>query len=159
MSVLEVFKSLPTVHDVLRPETLPAHVAGYDTDTITLGWEERLKARGRRRTDGGSEFGTALPRGTVLRDGDVLVVDAFRLMVTVCERAEPVLVIEPQTAVEWGLYGYHIGNSHQPVMLTDGEIVCVGLPGTEQILAQHGIPFIRQLRPFTPLGLLVDHRH
>src|SRR5262245_15557192 len=107
MSVLEVFKSLPTAYDVVRPEALPAHVAGYDADTITLGWEERLKARGRRRADRGTEFGTALPRGTVLREGDQLIVEPLRLVVTVRERAEPVLVVEPTTAGEWGLYGYH----------------------------------------------------
>ena len=49
---------------------------------------------GRRRTDGGVEFGTSLPRGTVLRDGDCFVLDATRLSSTVVERPEPVFVVD-----------------------------------------------------------------
>jgi urease accessory protein len=162
--VLEVFKSLPTTEVVVRPgrgdtRELDALTAGYAHDTITLGWEDRLKGRGRRRTDAGVEFGTTLARGTVLRGGDLLVVEALRLLVAVIERAEPVLVVVPNSAADWGLDAYHLGNGHQPVMFTDREIVCLDTIGAAQILDQHGVPFVRDLRPFTPLGLLADHRH
>jgi urease accessory protein len=159
MSVLQVFKSLPVVHDVVRQGSLPAAASGYARDTITLGWEERLKARGRRRSDGGTEFGTALPRGTVLSAGDCLICDPLAQLFVVIERDEPVLIVEPCTAVEWGLFAYYIGNSHQPVMLTEREIVCADLPGMDQVLEQHAIAFTRATRPFTPVGLLADHRH
>lgn len=188
MSVLEVFRSLPTAHDVCRDETLPDGASAYARDTVTLGWEDRLKARGRRTTDGGVEFGTALPRGTALRQDDCLVVDALRLVVVVIEREEPVLVVRPAERVaggtdapahsadadrfagrarpfsparpdQWGLIGYHIGNSHQPVMFTADEIVCADLPGMDLVLSQHGIPFTRERRRFAPVGLLGDHRH
>jgi urease accessory protein len=159
MSVLQVFKSLPVVQEVVREATLAGPASAYDRDTITLGWEERLKARGRRRSDGGSEFGTALPRGTVLTAGDCLVCAPLERVFIVIEREESVLVIEPRTAVEWGLFAYYIGNSHQPVMLTEREIVCADLPGMEQVLEQHEIAFTRATRPFTPIGLTADHRH
>lgn len=159
MSVLEAFKSLPTVRAIAEPGLLPSSSAGYTRDTITLGWEERLKGRGRRRSDGGVEFGTALPRGTALREGDRLVLDVLRLVVTVIELAEPVFVVQPRTAAEWGLVGYQIGNSHQPVMLTEHEIICADCLGMEMVLRQHAIAFTRAVRPFTPVGLLTDHRH
>ncbi|MGE3705972.1 MAG: urease accessory protein UreE, partial [Vicinamibacterales bacterium] len=117
MSVLERFKTLPTVNDVTAAGTIPADAAAFARDTITLGWEDRLRTRGRRTTDGGIEFGIALPRGTVLRQGDCLIVTPLRLIVTVVELAEPVLVVCPRTPEDWGLVGYYIGNSHQPVML------------------------------------------
>lgn len=159
MSVLPVFRSLPIVHEVVRDGALAAPHSSYARDTLTLGWEERLKARGRRRSDGGTEFGTALPRGTVLTAGDCLICEPLERVFIVIERAEPVLIIEPRTQVEWGLFAYHIGNSHQPVMLTDREIVCADLPGMDQVLEQHAIVFSRGSRPFTPIGLLADHRH
>ena len=56
-------------------------------DTIALGWEDRLKTRGRRRSDEGLEFGTSLPRGTVLRAGDCLVIESARAIVEVVERS------------------------------------------------------------------------
>jgi len=55
--------------------TAPAGLVEHPRDSITLGWEDRLKGRARRRTDGGVEFGTALPRGTVLREGDCLALE------------------------------------------------------------------------------------
>jgi len=157
--MLQVFRSLPIVHAVHRRDTLPASAHGYTQDTITLGWEERLKARGRRRSDGGVEFGTTLPRGAALREGDCLVLEGPAVVVTVVERPEPVLIVEPRTAAEWGLYAYYIGNSHHPVMIADRGLVCPDGPGMEQVLLQHGIAYSRSNLPFTPVGLLLDHRH
>jgi urease accessory protein len=154
-----VFRSLPIVHETYREESCPPRARAYRRDTITLSWEDRLKSRGRRRSDGGLEFGTALPRGTTLRAGDCLVLDDTSTLVLVVERPEPVFVIEPQTPSEWARFAYHIGNSHQPVMITDRAIVCPELPGMGQVLEQHAIRFSRDVRPFTPLAPPVDHRH
>ena len=126
---------------------------------MTLGWEERLKARARRRSDGGFEFATALPRGTVLRQDDCFVFDAQRIVVRVVEREEPMLVVRPKDHREWGVFAYHIGNSHQPVMIADDAIVCPDALGMDQLLKYHAIPFLRERRRFTPLGQSSDHQH
>src|ERR671937_222787 len=65
-------------------------------------------------------FGLCLPRGTILRAGDFLVLDEVKTVVVV-ERPEPAFLIEPRTSREWGLYAYHIGNRHQPLMITERE--------------------------------------
>src|SRR5438093_8530688 len=116
------------VERTFREPELPHRALGYSRDSVTLGWEDRTHVHGRRRTDGGVEFGTSLPRGTVLRGGDCLVLDAERLVVSVVERDEPVFVIEPRSPSEWGLYAYHIGNRHQPLMITDRARVCPDVP-------------------------------
>ena len=157
--MLQVFKSLPVVRDVCREEAVPAVARDYARDAITLGWEERLRARGRRTTDSGLEFGTALPRGTILRAGDCLVLDQARVLVTVVEREEPVFVIRPASPEEWGLFAYHIGNNHQPMMIAAMGIVCPDVPGISQVLELHGMPFSRGLLAFTPVGAVPDHRH
>lgn len=157
--MLQVFRTLPVASAVYRADGLPEAARGYARDTITLGWEERLRGRSRRRSDGGVDFGTALPRGVVLRDADCFVLEGPALVVKVVERDEPVLVVEPRTAAEWGLYAYFIGNSHQPVMITDRAMICPDVPGMEQVLTQHGIGYSRSTRPFTPVSLLLDHRH
>ena len=132
---------------------------GYRSDTITLGWEERARVHGRRVSDGGVEFATSLPRGTVLRDGDLFVLDAERVVITVRERDEAVFVIEPRSASEWALFAYHIGNRHQPVMITDRTLVCPDLPGVEQLLQQHHMPYSRANGPFTPVAAGSAHHH
>ena len=159
MSVFQAFGSLPVARDIRSLSELPERALAFARDRITLGWEERLKGRARRISDGGAEFGTALPRGTMLRDGDCFVLDQLQIVVTVVARAEPVFVIAPRTPEEWGRYAYQIGNNHLPVMIEDGLLVCPDVPGMEQVLTLHDIAFSRASRPFTPLAGLPDHRH
>ena len=154
-----MFKSLPVAREVHRTDALSGAALGYPRDTVTLGWEERLKGRARRRSDLGFEFATTLARGSVLRQDDCFLFVGPPLIVRVVERAEPVFVIRPGTSSEWALFAYHIGNSHQPVMVGSDAIVCPEVPGMEQVLRYHAIPFSRDLRPFTPAGQIPDHQH
>jgi len=146
-----LFRSVPIADAVFRLERLPAGLADHPRDSMTLGWEERAKARARRRTDGGIEFGTALPRATVLREGDCLALENPPLLIVIHECPEPVLVARPTSAATWALWGYYIGNSHQPLMIADDLLVCADVPGMEQVLNYHGIPFTREMRAFTPV--------
>lgn len=147
------------VERIYREPELPEEARGDRRDTVTLGWEDRTHVHGRRRTDGGVEFGTSLPRGTVLRAGDCLVLDSERLVVTVVERPEPVFVIEPRTTPEWALFAYHIGNRHQPVMITEHALVCPDVAGVEPLLQQHKMPYTRATLPFTPAATVAGHQH
>jgi urease accessory protein len=153
--VPEVLEVADRVH---RAAELPPEVRAFGRDTLTLTWEDRLQAHGRRRSDGGVEFGTSLPRGSILRSGDCLVLSVARLVVAVVEKPEPVFVIEPQTPQEWGLFAYHIGNRHQPLMITDRGIRCPDVPGIEQLLDQQRIPHTRATLPFTPVTT-TGHQH
>jgi len=144
---------------VWRDADLTDAARGYARDTVTLDWEDRAHVHGRRRTDGGVEYGTSLPRGTVLRAGDCFVDDAARLVITVVERPEPVFVVEPQSAAEWALFAYHIGNRHQPVMITERALVCPDAPGVELLLQRHRMPYTRATLPFTPAATVAaPHR-
>jgi urease accessory protein UreE len=149
-SLVPVFKTIPVADAIYRAETLPDGARSFARDTLALGWEERLKTRGRRVSDRGVEFGTALPRGSVLRAGDCLVITPARAVIEVIERLEPAFVIEPRTPVEWGLFAYHLGNGHQPLMITDEALVCPDLPGVEMLLRYNQIPFRRADVAFTP---------
>jgi urease accessory protein UreE len=154
-----LFKSLPVAKNVAPLLTLSGAVPGFARDTVTLGWEERLRARARRRSDLGFEFATALKRGTILREDDCFVFDAHRIIVRVVELAEPMLVVRPKDHREWGVFAYHIGNSHQPVMIADEAIICPDALGMDQLLTYHAIPFAREVRRFTPIGQASDHQH
>ena len=145
------------VEQIHREDTVPATARGYSRDTMTLGWEDRLRVHGRRRADGGVIFALFLPRGSSLRGGDYLVLDEAKTVVTVVERPEPVFVIEPRTPREWGLFAYHIGNRHQPLMITETGIVCPDVAGVEQLLEQQHIPFTRTTLPFTPVTSVANH--
>jgi urease accessory protein len=157
--MLNAFKSLPIARTIYRPESLPDSAREYAADTVTLGWEDRLRTRGRRMSDSGVMFGTTLARGTVLRDGDCFVLDPISTVVTVVEMPEAVFVVVPRTPAEWALFAYHIGNSHQPLMVTDEAIICVELPGMREALEYHGIPFTSRVQAFTPVVDTAAHTH
>jgi urease accessory protein len=145
------------IEQIHREDALPAAARGYTRDMITLGWEDRLHVRGSRRSVAGLAFGLALPCGTILRDGDCLVVEEAATVVVVVERPEPVFLIEPHTPQECGLYAYHIGNRHQPLMITETGIVCPDVAGVEHLLEQQRIPFARTTLPFTPAASVANH--
>src|SRR5262249_4956181 len=96
------------VEQIHHEDALPPTARGYARDALRLGGEDRLRVRGRRRSDGGVTFGLSLPRGTILRGGDCLVLDDAKTVVVVVERPEPVFFLEPRTPQEWGLFAYHI---------------------------------------------------
>lgn len=126
---------------------------------MTLGWKERLHAHGVRNSDRGLSFSLALPRGTILRAGDCLVLDEAKTVVVIIERPEPVFVIEPRTPQECVLFAYHIGNRHQPLTITETGIICPDIAGVEQLLEQHRIPFVRATLAFTPATSAVNNDH
>ena len=146
------------IDQIHRKDVLPPTASGYALETITLGWDDRLRVHGRRRSDSGIAFGLFLPRGTILRGGDCLVLDELKTVVVVIERPEPVFMIAPATPQEWGLYAYHIGNRHHPLMVTETGIVCTDVAGLEQLLEHERIPFVRTALPFTPATAVAnDH--
>jgi urease accessory protein len=147
------------VERIYRDADLPDTARSYAQDTVTLGWEDRTHAHGRRRSDGGMEFATALPRGTRLRGGDCFVLDEPHTVVMVVERPEPVFEIRPQSPAEWALYAYQIGNRHQPLMITGDALVCPDAAGVEQLLQQCRIPYVRRTMPFTPAAVAAGHSH
>ena len=145
------------VEQIHREDRLPPTARGYARDTLTLGWDDRLRVRARRATDGGVAFGLSLPRGTILRGGDCLVLDEAKTVVVVAERPEPVFLIEPRTHQEWGLFAYHIGNRHLPLMITEAGIVCPDVAGAKQLFVQQHIPFARTTLAFTPATSVAHH--
>lgn len=147
------------IESVTRESDIDASGRGLTRDTLTLGWEERARGHGRWTSDGGVAFATSLPRGTVLRGGDCFVLDAERVVVIVRERAESVFVVQPRSTAEWALFAYHIGNRHQPVMITEHGLVCPDVPGVEQLLDQHHMPYVRATAPFTPVAATAAHHH
>lgn len=151
---------MTTVADrTYRAGDLPESARSYTRDTIALGWEDRVHVHGRRLSNGGVEFGTSLPRGTVLRADDCFVLDDVRTIVAVVERPEAVFLITPRTSQEWALFAYHIGNRHQPLMIVEEGIVCPDVAGVEPLLQQQHMPYVRALLPFTPASAVAGHQH
>jgi urease accessory protein len=88
--------------------------------SVELDWDVRQKSRFESTDSRGRQLRVFLPRGTVVRGGDVLVAEDGSL-VKVVAAAQPVLVIthctEHGTPFDLARAAYHLGNRHVPVEL------------------------------------------
>ncbi|MEO5670902.1 MAG: urease accessory protein UreE [Ramlibacter sp.] len=88
--------------------------------TVELDWDVRQKSRFDCTDSQGRHLGVFLPRGTVVRGGDVLVAEDGSL-VQVVSSPQPVLVIthckEHGTPFDLTRAAYHLGNRHVPIEL------------------------------------------
>jgi urease accessory protein len=88
--------------------------------TVTLDWDTRQKSRFDLTDSTGRHIGVFLPRGTVVRGGDVLVAeDGSFIRVVAADQA--VLVItackDHGSAFDLTRAAYHLGNRHVPIEL------------------------------------------
>jgi urease accessory protein len=81
------------------------------TDSVTLTFDERSKSRLRTRLDSGEEAGIVLPRGGILRDGEVLGSTTGRC-VSVKAAAEAVSTAYAEDYHALARACYHLGNRH-----------------------------------------------
>lgn len=88
--------------------------------TVELDWDVRQKSRFDATDSRGRQLGVFLPRGTLVRGGDVLVAEDGSL-IQVIARVQAVLVITHCTShgTPFDLIraAYHLGNRHVPIEL------------------------------------------
>ncbi len=97
-----------------------ARVLVQRASTITLDWDTRQKSRFDATDSTGRALGVFLPRGTVVRGGDVLVAEDGSLIRV---EAAPQTVLRITACTEHGSpfdltrAAYHLGNRHVPIEL------------------------------------------
>jgi urease accessory protein len=88
--------------------------------SVELSWDVRQKSRFDATDSSGRHLGVFLPRGTVVRGGDVLVAEDGSLIRVL---AAPQPVLEVRACAEHGSpfdllrAAYHLGNRHVPLAL------------------------------------------
>lgn len=118
-------------------------------ETLTLTFELRAKCRLRTRLDSGEEVGLFLPRGTILRGGDLLAGKDGRV---VAVRSAPERVIEARSAdaLLIARAAYHLGNRHVAVEVQPGLLRLVTDHVLAQMLVGLGLDVRETLAPFEP---------
>ncbi|MEY4663248.1 MAG: Urease accessory protein UreE [Pseudomonadota bacterium] len=97
-----------------------ARVLVQRASTITLDWDVRQKSRFDATDSQGRSLGIFLPRGTVVRGGDVLVAEDGSLILV---KAAPQAVLRITACDQHGSpfdltrAAYHLGNRHVPIEL------------------------------------------
>jgi len=92
------------------------------TARVTLPIDVRVKSRARVVLDDGRDAGLILPRGLLLRGGDLLTSDDGREVVEVVAAAEPLSVVRCEDPFLLARACYHLGNRHVPLQILPGEL-------------------------------------
>ena len=118
-------RAMLTVNKLIPQARGLAPVLVKRATTLALDWDTRQKSRFDASDSAGRALAVFLPRGTVVRGGDALVVEDGSL-VLVQAAPQAVLVVRP--CAEHGQpadllrAAYHLGNRHVPVDLRDDRI-------------------------------------
>ena len=127
-------------------------------DTLTLRFELRQKSRLRARLDDGEEVALSLPRGRVLRGGDLLRADDGGVVLV--KAAEEVVSIaaglDPRTLARGA---YHLGNRHIPVEVGAGFLRYQHDHVLDDMLRALGLQVSSERAPFEPEGGAYGHGH
>jgi urease accessory protein len=140
--VIKIDKHLPAPHGI-------APVLVRRAPKLVLPFGERSKSRLRAVLDNGAEAALFLPRGTVLRGGDLLVAEDGTF-VEVQAAPESVLQVTAADPLALMRAAYHLGNRHTPVEVGRDYLRLEFDAVLADMLARLGVQATRAELPFEP---------
>lgn len=144
-----------TVERIVAAPT-PEQRDGKQRDCVRMTSEERRWVRRRIISAGGREIALALPTGSVIQPGDVLVNEPeWYLEVEASE--EPVLAIRPRDHQAALRVAFEVGNHHFPIAIDGDTLLVPDDTAMEQLLTRLGEPWERRRAVFDPIAKA--HRH
>lgn len=131
--------------------------------TLALTAEERTRSRHYFETESGQGIYLRLPRGTVLRHGDLLQSEDQNCLVRVIAKPEPVLIVTAKTPLDLLRAAYHLGNRHVPLEVTETYLQFSPDSVLQSMLEQMGLQVTPAVSPFQPesgaYGQVHHHAH
>jgi urease accessory protein len=113
---------------------------------LKLPFESRRKSRLKAKLASGEEVALMLPRGEVLRGGDLVTASDGRVIEVVAE-AEKLLHVETSDLAR---AAYHLGNRHVPVEIGEGYLRIAEDHVLEEMLKKLGAKVAHVEAPFEP---------
>lgn len=92
------------------------------TASVTLPIDIRVKSRARVTLNDGREAGLMLPRGLLLRSGDLLTTEDGSEVIEVIAAPESVSVVRCADPFLLAKACYHLGNRHVPLQILPDEL-------------------------------------
>ncbi len=121
------------------------------TARLVLDYHRRRKARQRAHLADGQELGLMLPRGTVLRGGDLLVADDG-LVIAVEAAPERLSSVSTGDTLLLARAAYHLGNRHVPLQVESGRLRYRHDHVLDQMVRSLGLQPTEVDAPFEPEG-------
>lgn len=138
---------------------LPANPDAVVSFTLPMTADDRTRSRHRFETGTGEKLHLSLPRGTVLRDRDLLQSEDGSCLVLVSAKPESVLTARASTALLLMRAAYHLGNRHVALEIADNYLRLSPDSVLQGMLEKMGLEVIEEIVPFQPEMGAYGHSH
>jgi urease accessory protein len=135
---------------LMLEQVLDRSDARQATESLTLAFELRRRARLRTQLDSGREVGLLLERGLSLRHGDRLASKDGDFVVEVRARPELLSTVETPDQHLLARAAYHLGNRHVPLQLEPGKLAYQHDHVLDGLMHELGLTVKVLERPFEP---------
>jgi len=142
MSMLQVTEIIEDPNDKSANTSLPG-------TSLTLPFELRQKSRLRTRLDNNEEVGLLLPRGTILRQGDLLRADNG-LVIEIRAADETVSTARSTDPLLLARACYHLGNRHVALQIGESWVRYLHDHVLDEMVAKLGLELKTEQAPFEP---------
>jgi urease accessory protein len=138
---------------------LPANPDAVVSFTLPLTASDRTRSRHRFETDSGEALQLLLPRGTVLRDRDLLQSEDGSYLVRVTAKPEPVMTVRAANPLLLMRAAYHLGNRHVYLEVSDSYLRLSPDSVLQAMLEKMGLAVTAETVPFSPEMGAYGHSH
>ncbi len=121
----------------------------YPLFTLSLTAEERNRSRYRWEMPNQDVIFLQLPRGTILRDGDLLQAETQEI-IQILAKPEPVFTITAQNSLDLLRVAYHLGNRHVALDIHPFYLRLSPDPVLKKMLKQFKVNITEEIAPFQP---------
>ncbi|MEG3847046.1 urease accessory protein UreE [Microcoleus sp. herbarium19] len=138
---------------------LPANPDAVVSFSLPMTADDRTRSRHRFETDAKEVVNLRLPRGTVLRDRDLLESEDGSCLVLVRAKPEPVLTARASTGLLLMRAAYHLGNRHVALEVADNYLRFSPDSVLQGMLEKMGLEVTAEIVPFQPDMGAYGHSH
>lgn len=127
-------------------------------DTLPLTAEERTRSQYRFQTASSEDLHLRLPRGTVLKDEDLLTTEQGDFVVKVVAKPEAVYTVLTNNSLLLLKAAYHLGNRHISLEVNPNYLRLLPDPVLKKMLESMGLQVREEIAVFYPeIGAYVHH--
>ena len=144
---------------IIFTQLIPEKEHQQVTVNLALTAEERTKTRQYIETLEGKTYYLRLPRGIVLKAGDLLTSDAQDIWAKVIAKPEPIITVRANHSLDLLKEAYHLGNRHVRLEITSDYLRFSPDPVLSSMLVNQGLTIQEEIAPFYPEGGAYGHHH
>lgn len=127
--------------------------------TLPLTAEQRMRSRQRLNLGNGEIVHLKLPRGTILKEGDILEGEQGHVWVKITAKLESVVTVTANNNLALLKAAYHLGNRHIPLEITENYLRFPTDPVLVNMVNKLGLRCQEEISPFYPEIGAYQHSH